>query len=183
MRCQKAKNTDLGIRRLLGQPSVQCIVSQNRLCYLHQLLHSNPSLLRAMLSASPDLPWNQLVRADLEALWKAQRFKLLWLGPPDIHPEVWADFMIDYPRQWKDIVREWTDHTQSGDTSSQARAKSTRGNSYTFSCVSCLSTFDTERALQQHARKMHAQRSVVKSWASGSGKCIVCGAEFPPGSG
>ena len=48
-RFQKGGLNDLAVRRLLGKPSIESLISQNRLMYFSQLLRSPATQLRALL--------------------------------------------------------------------------------------------------------------------------------------
>ena len=167
--------TDLQVRQRLAFPSVDCFVSQNRLCYLQHLVRSNAEILIAMLAHRPKLPWVNLVEKDLSGLFASQRFRLSELGDPRQNQAKWLDFMCSFPNGWKQIVRKWVFHESALDRSQQRKMLP---KSSSFPCVPCGLFFDSRRALEQHQRSVHGRRSSVKHWANSTGKCVVCGSVF-----
>ena len=57
-------SSDLEVRQLLVQPSIDCLLRRRRLAYAARIQNSRCEVLRVLLSQS-DFPWIKLLRADL----------------------------------------------------------------------------------------------------------------------
>ena len=91
--------------------SLQCIVMQTRLLFAASVIrHGTPHLLDMLASHAENadkapLPCVKAVMKDLQQILDFHRNKLYELGPPEIAPCKWMSFMLDYPYQWKQLVK------------------------------------------------------------------------------
>ena len=170
--------TDLQVRVAIGKPSVECVISRNRLVYFSQLLRSPASQLRSLLSfrggSGERLPWVSLLIGDLESLRAAFPNRLSELGSPEQCPEAWADFVSKYPRQWKEIVCDWV----SSESVCDSRKHPPDCLPALHICGQCQHSFESVRALRTHQRFAHKQRSSRKAYAGEDGKCQICSVVF-----
>ena len=170
--------SDEQVRLALGMPHVERIISQARLCYLGQLLRSRAHALKTLLgNSSLNLPWTNMVRDDLNCFYKDCFSKVGSLGAPCDNPERWSEFILRYPRQWKLLVRSWSQAKWSQD---QSRKKAKDKNSFGgfFKCTVCSYAADSQRALDMHSRVAHGKRCEIRRWAADSGICVVCQTTF-----
>eukprot|EP00973_Karenia_brevis_P065142 9044142-Karenia_brevis.AAC.1 len=107
---KKCSTSNVDVRRALGWPSIECLITRRRLKYLATLCQRKPASLWALLGCSASarehcpLPWVNLVLADLQALYAFHDCKLAQLGPPKANTEAWVRFMVSWPFEWRQLV-------------------------------------------------------------------------------
>ena len=101
--------TDEQVRRLLGAPSIDCLLMRRRLSYLRRLLlngvQSSLALLCVRVGTKHELiPWTAQVVNDLRTLQRLACPKLDALGCPVGNSTVWAEFITSFPLAWKQLI-------------------------------------------------------------------------------
>ena len=85
-------HSDLEIRRILGQPSIDSILLRKRLLYGARLAHRQPAALLALLQVNVNgvrLPWVLQFTSDLDAVFMRSPAACRNLPPPHQQPAVW----------------------------------------------------------------------------------------------
>lgn len=106
--------SDIRVRRLLRQPSVECALARARLSYVARLLRTGSQSLQALLQfrggcdGSLMLPWVKQVICDLRGLWCYYAMKLGSLPDPANDPNPWQDIMLNYRNEWAELVAGYT---------------------------------------------------------------------------
>jgi hypothetical protein len=89
--------SDIRVRRLLRQPSVECILAKASLSYVARLLRTGPQSLQALLQfrggldGTLMLPWVRQIINDLRGLQKYYTTKLAALPDPADDAKPWKD--------------------------------------------------------------------------------------------
>ena len=129
------------------------------------------------------LPWARMILSDLGVMLSTYPSKLSELGDPSISPGSWLRFMLDYPRQWKLLVRGY--HTALNDGERFPDASDATGDTvgtgvrvtppcFDFKCDDCSVSFSTKKALDQHLRIKHGVRCRIKCLVGDETVCPVC---------
>ena len=193
-RYQAGGLTDERIRELMEAPSIDSMIVSRRLLYLPSVLSSPAVSLRALLSVcvgpeSRRLPWSQLILSDLRSLKLFYHSKLAELGDPLVDGQKWQALILDYPSQWKELVKGFRFSSSILDAHSTCHRRRTHEHECVTipmhaadTCRICLQNgssvhFPTRRALATHARIAHGERSMVKQYI-GTNMCPACGVTF-----
>jgi len=168
--------TDSDTRRLLGVPSLQCVIIQRRLMLASSIATHGPRPLQAILSArvnGQEGPWVKALRSDLTALATFHAPKLDELGPPHENPHSWATLMTDYPREWRELVKAYLITDMPLDITKE-RGPNPRPAILTADparmhiCPHChgdAALFASANALHSHMRRHHGLRNWYASYA------------------
>ena len=168
--------SDHHVRLELNAMSLQCVIIHKRLLLVAAVLRHGPPHLLTMLASYTDnadrapLPWVRAVRNDLQRLWEFHRQKLEEIGPPDHAPQKWVDLMVNYPFQWKELVKSMRFTSMDMD-SPKGPAPSELVLPSLHTCDTCAAAFVTSKALDAHCRARHKQRSALTKYI---GSCLVC---------
>ena len=181
--------TDSDVRRLLGAPSLQCIIVQRRLMLASSIAMHGPRPLQAILSVRTNgqvIPWVRALRTDLAALTTYHAPKLDELGPPQDNPHSWAALMTSYPKEWRELVKSYKVTDMPFDImkdrpSLQRPSVIAADLSRMHICPHCegdAALFGSANALHAHMRRSHGLRNWYASYAPPSGVCPVCLIQF-----
>ena len=177
--------TDLEVRKMVNEPSIDCCVAKARLNHLAAVLRAPSSSLRCLLAArgsrGEKLPWVDLVVQDMVALREFYPTKLAELGDPTAQWERWRAFICDHPHAWKTLVKGFVYHASVLD-----RACADQRHSECLplhSCTVCADVgkhvaFPSQRALHSHLRAKHGHRNQIKRYIGADARCPACGLVF-----
>ena len=166
--------SDANARRIAGFPSIDCWIMRCRLLYLKRIIVKALGQLVALLSHRVKgslLPWSNLIIDDMLELRK----RVAWHLPDPVEGHaLWLSFICS--AEWKDAVEQL--HFDSY-VEKEAGASVTQKSPGLFTCSECAVTeeksdFDSQKALDSHARAKHGVRCEVRCFAPESGKCPVC---------
>ena len=165
-------HTDLQVRQLMNQPSIDCWIARARLAYCGRLVRIRPkSLLALLFVGNQVLPWVSQLLVDSEMLCM------------NTMP---ADFpkMVDDPQQWLDIMCgkvEWkalVNRMRFSESSCDRIAPLLpEGRALLFTCDTCSDSFATSKALCSHRRAKHYHRLTIKDFLS-SAVCPCCKCDY-----
>ena len=168
-----------------GAPSVECILRRRRLMLFARALWYGPSALVALMLCRPrdvDLPWMRLLRNDLTVL-RAMDHALSSLPDPaaELTLESWVSLIRTWPSQWKAYVARHFSTDSTVAPSGQGDVVDCAENRY--QCNDCATSgrnafFRTQKALDQHARKLHDRLCAVKDYIDADGRCPACEKTF-----
>jgi len=171
--------SDLEVRRLSSQPSIDCLLVRGRLRYLKRMCrHSNQALyiITCMRRKGVPIPWVAQIRSDLATLRRHVQGQAAAL-PDDTAPlEAWASLFNDR-RAWESAVEsiffvESVSDKFGAQASQEARL---------HVCTMCPQRPDgtrpgwaSERALQSHMRSKHKCLSDYRHYVNEDGRCPIC---------
>ena len=165
--------TDLAVRKLLRQPSVECLVARARLLYLGKLVRRRPRHLLGLLGLRRHecvLPWLSAAAKDVDFVRVRQRAPL----PP----------LLSAPIAWHQLMQregDWVRLVNSlffEDSACDKRAAPGAGTvPLSFQCETCGKCFASKVARMSHERAAHGRRSHVRAFARSS-VCACCGTQF-----
>ena len=170
--------SDVRVRGTLGAPSIECIFRAKRLLYVARLARTGPRSLKALLSSTSGItgmPWSQLVLADLSALRMSCPARFAEMPAPAFDSGPWMDLMIEFPTEWKAIVKQY--HFPSSVYDDGPTSRQPLPGAPTFSCSLCIGAscvFSSSKALASHMRTKHGIRNIFRMYVDSSGKCPVC---------
>ena len=177
-------NSDLGVRRTLGMPSIDYVVLHRRLTYYCRIAKHRPTMLWALLQAHVDtrpLPYVVQVH-DLSRFYDLSCDLRARLLPWQDDPTSWMEFLIQCPEDWKTMGSECAFTNSCLDPVDPDEGQCSSADVAHFVCAMCPSrprpAFATEKALACHMRTKHGIRSPVKQYIDGSGICVVCHTDF-----
>jgi hypothetical protein len=172
-----AEYTDIQVRAITKQPSVDCLLARARLQYAGRLVRNRPRSLLALLHLrrrDKQLPWVQLLISDV-ALLRLRTGREQQLPDFCNSPSHWVQMMADetaYSKLVSDLffVDSCCDRTSAPlHEESVARAG--------HQCRQCTRNFTSSRALESHQRAKHGDRLGIKNYLP-SAVCPACGIDF-----
>jgi hypothetical protein len=187
---KECKWSDLDVRRVLHAPSLQCLITQRRLLLLGSVLRNgSPALCSALafVGSSADrlrLPWVRLVRDDLESLYAVLKHKLSELGDPQVHADLWCEFIKSHPQAWKQLVSQYHLDKMFHDVAKKATKFDESLPAYlAHVCQVCAGggmhvAFASAKGLLCHKRSRHQMRNPLRAFLDASGVCPVCGGDY-----
>ena len=99
---------DCQVRKVLGIPSLDCVLRKRRLKYISRLARCELPPLHALLQAKnclgKALPWVELIVSDLKVLMNTLPNIFSTTPPPDVDPQPIWDLVCKFPREWREIV-------------------------------------------------------------------------------
>ena len=171
------------VRCKLAEPSLDSLLRQRRLAYLPRVLLSGPRVLQGLLQSRSERgppAWVALVRADLQRLQHDACGKLAELGDPICNAMDWAQFMIQFPKEWLQITRLTL--SASSDQERQTKPASHAFVPYicTFQCVLCTEKpcFPSAKSLGMHMRIKHGIRESLQSRIGDISICPGCHTQY-----
>jgi hypothetical protein len=167
--------SDVDVRHMVAQPSIDSLVLQRRLAYYPRLAMRQPAALVALLQtacAADRLPWIKQAIDDLDYVYRNVR--RLSLPPPLIEPHMWVDFMMQEEGEWKRVVECCTFVHSILDASGDAgRADAYRAH-VCLMCDAPQPAFASLKALASHQRSKHGIRNPMRAFANVDGRCPIC---------
>ena len=170
---------NVNVRHKLGAPSIECIFRTKRLLYVARLARTGPRSLKALLSSTSGIigmPWSQLVLDDLSAIRMAHPARFAEMPCPAFDSGPWMDLMVDFPTEWKAIVKQYCFSVSVYDDGPTLRHP--LPGAPIFSCSLCIGAapfFSSSKALASHMRTKHGVRNMCRTYVDSTGKCPVCG--------
>ena len=156
--------SDLEVRRLYGESSVESRMRMRRLLYLPQLLRASP-WLKAMLQG-PGHPWTERVRRDLAALRVACAPKLDELPDPLEACDPYVLLAAAHPRQWRTLVGRLAECATRAPPESEL-----------VECPECGKQVK-QRGLGTHMYRAHSLRRRARLFVEADGRCPACNGHF-----
>lgn len=185
--------TDLEVRKMVNEPSIDCCLAKARLNHLAAVLRAPSPPLRCLLAVrgprGERLPWVDLVVQDMVALREFYPTKLAELGDPTVQWDRWRSFICGHPQAWKTFVKSFLYHDSVLDRpDARARVQSRSACLPLHSCAVCADdgkhvAFPSQRALASHLRAKHGYRSKVKHYIGAEARCRLAAWCFRPGYG
>ena len=173
--------SDAEVRRLLCQPSLDCLLMRRRMLYLGRILRVRHKSLLAALSLSlvnKRLPWVKLICNDFQMMHSSMQEVRDKLPSPSDDSFAWADFIVEEPLAWHDLVVKVYFSNSCLDRNAMPCDDMTFVN--IFACHVCAHkpSFPTNKAYLQHMRKVHDFHDPITEYIDGSGICPVCHTHF-----
>ena len=172
--CAEVEFTDLQIRAVLRQPSVDCLIAHARLRYAGRIARLRPrdllGLLHLRKNGNP-LPWVRALSGDVELVRRSGSVPPV-IGSLLDNAEVWHELMKD-ERAWGQIVSDLffveslCDKVVVENNSVQVA----------FACGACDKAFASQKALESHARAKHGSRLTIREHVANS-ICPCCKTDF-----
>ena len=175
--------SNVAVRRMVGEPCVDCILLRSRLCYAKRVVEHGPAQLHALLwnNGSPT-EWAKQVQKDIVFMQSV-------CGKSIGHNMSPWDVLLHTPRgEWKDATSKILGDESAADPSVEiVGAGGSVLSAQTFCCFACVAgdeersaapQFKSLKALQSHQRVKHGIRSPMRFFASGSGVCPACHTNF-----
>ena len=98
---------------------------------------------------------------------------------PSLEPSALLVFIRDKPHDWTALVDKFSFlHSALDRQEAPANDGIPVGNYVCQECVGESRAFSTQRALDQHRRRVHGKRSGIRVYVDGSGCCPVCKTYF-----
>ena len=169
--------SDYQVRTALGVPSLDCLVRKRRLKYLSRLAAVDLPALHALLQATDGkgsrMPWVALLLDDLSVIRNALPRILGSLPPPLVDATQYWNIASEFPQEWAEIVSNY--FTCSDDPGRSRLPSLAPPSAVTFQCELCThAPFASGKALAQHQRISHGQRTAVSMFVGDWRACPVC---------
>ena len=165
--------SNVEVRRLVGEPCVDCLLTRARLTYAHRVAENGPVQLHAILNNNGmPLEWPRQIERDIGRLQRTIGIA----GSP------WV-FLQRCPKElWRQHVAKlfWDESSADPVTSDWTSAD----HACSFACHLCSEPsgkarqFSSLKGLQAHQRVSHAVRTPMRFYAPESGTCPACGTAF-----
>jgi len=159
----------------IGQISLECLVRRRRLLLLARILqHGAPSLVALVATKvrGQHLPWLQMVIQDMTIMRKMVS-AVSGMPDPEAHLEAWIALMRDWPHQWRKMVARLESY-DSVAADKVSASKDDNPAEHLHVCDDCQDKFATPKALAQHRRRKHGQRSDLRLYLPADGTCPCC---------
>jgi hypothetical protein len=176
--------SDHHVRQQLDAISLQCLIVRKRLMLCSTLVQCDLPHVIAMLSAVSNdvdrtpVPWVARVREDLSRLYLFHASKLADLGDPLLCSPKWADFISQFPQQWRCFVKSSRMASMDLDVVVGLPPPVCVQACLLFKCSQCPVSCKDERALDSHCRAKHKSRCTVSRIIGLSSVCPVCFTDF-----
>ena len=121
------------------------------------------------------------MRSDLVRMANFHYKKLAELGDPTECAEKWASLILNFPGEWRALVKALSFNSMELDVASKTRSSPGEWGSqplYEHKCTVCNSTFASLKALQAHERARHRKRTKLASLVGSSKVCPCCHVQF-----
>ena len=186
---------DINVRKTLGMPGIECLLRQLRLLYASRLLANGPQALLAMLGAKSldghsRIPWTQQLIHDFCVFKAFFPSKLHELPDPCVRPDCWMSFMIDFPMEWKQLVKTYIVYESDyGHDYNPNRTCGKRALEVSPSVPSdapapnvakiAKVTIDEPHLVHEIACQVNCNDDFIPSAAPISHQCSICSVSFP----
>ena len=172
-------STDLEVRRVVGQPSVDSLVLQRRLAYYPRLAQRRPDALVALLQSScaeSRISWVNQVARDLDFVY--EHVRSLELPAPHLDPGAWLAVMLHEGPQWRLAVEECSYVHSVLDAVVDSECPEACVAHMCALCGDPRPAFASPKVLASHQRCAHGVRNPMRAFADADGRCPVCAPLF-----
>ena len=125
------------------------------------------------------LPWVSQVVTDMRGLWYYHAWKLNSLPDPADDPHAWHEIMLNYKREWSELVATYTFfESPIGNQDKIAGASTVARWRCQFYPLDSARAFTSNKKLLAHQRIKHGCRNAVGQYVDGTGRCPCCRVQF-----
>jgi hypothetical protein len=167
--------SNVSVRRMLAEPSVDCMMTCARLLYARRVITHGPDSLNALLwNNGAPLRWAMQVKKDVECLQRAPGNGVLLSADP------WHALRECPEGTWQKYVERLSWDTSTADPTVELVAPHASLNVHCTECARAglALSFGSVKALQAHQHAKHGVRSPMRCFAPSTGICPSCGTKF-----
>lgn len=171
----RTQHTDLELRTMMQQPSIDCLLMRTRMRYLKGLLSNCPMALISLFHLKPNnifLPWVKLIIDDMRWITHHSYAEDAWAMPdPESYPATWTQHILS--NKWCNIVSRIFYVTSIADPPNAASNLVPPAHCLQ-NCDICGASFPTKRQYTMHVVRKHGKRSPHARYVDDTRTCPVC---------